>query len=307
MTSTADTAQHPDVSEIADLTEDLLPLARAAELRHHIAMCAQCADVYSSLEEVRSLLGALGAHEQMPENVARRIDAALVAESVPDPETRATPESVSRETHGQPLESPAPARPAGRPRGATGPGRRPARRRRRTAILGTALGAAVVGMSVFLLQAIQTSQDSASSASDHRASAAKSSEGSFAEDSLEGQVHTLLSEAAALESPGADVTTPSMDTKSSPQNTSPDAASPRSPLRTPVVDVPPCVQEGTGRNSPALAVEEGDYHGTAAFLVVMPHATDSSRVQAYVVDAACVETTPVAKGRLLLSQSYARP
>ncbi|HEY9441328.1 MAG TPA: hypothetical protein VIS29_22325, partial [Streptomyces sp.] len=61
-----------------------------------------------------------------------------------------------------------------------------------------------------------------------------------------------------------------------------------------------------GRQAAALAVEEGRYHGTAAFLVVLPHATDPGRVQAYVIDAACVDATPAAKGRLLLTHAYTR-
>ncbi|MGW4233833.1 anti-sigma factor family protein [Streptomyces sp. NPDC004980] len=307
MTSTADTAQHPDVSEISDFTEGLLSPSRAAELRLHIDTCVQCGDVHSSLEEIRSLLGTLPAHERMPEDIADRIDVALAAESFAAAGTQDTAGSVSRETYDQPPENPAAARPAGRPRGATGPGRRPARRRRRTVILGTAFGAAFVGMSVFLLQSVQESQNASKSAADHGVSAAEKSTGDFSEDTLEGQVHALLSETAAPETPGSAVTKPSTDTKSSPQNMSPDSAPPRTPLRTPVVDVPPCVQEGTGRNAPALAVEEGSYQGTAAFLVVLPHPTDSSRVQAYVVDAACVGTTPAAKGQLLLTDSYTRP
>ncbi|MFD4030579.1 hypothetical protein ACFWVP_08580 [Streptomyces sp. NPDC058637] len=314
MTSTADTAQHPDVSEISDLTEGLLSPPRAAELRLHISSCVDCGDVYSSLEEIRSLLGTLPAEERMPEDIANRIDVALAAESLAAGKqddagsvSRETAGSVSRETYDQPPENPAAARPEGRPRGATGPGRRPARRRRRTVILGTAFGAAFVGMSVFLLQSVQESQNASKSAADHGVSAAEKSTEDFSEDTLEGQVHALLSETAALETPGSDVTKPSMDTKSSPRNMSPESVSPRSPLRAPVVDVPPCVQEGTGRNAPALAVEEGSYRGTAAFLVVLPHPTDSSRVQAYVVDAACVGAAPAAKGQLLLTDSYTRP
>ncbi|MEK8144075.1 hypothetical protein NKH18_25930 [Streptomyces sp. M10(2022)] len=69
-------------------------------------------------------------------------------------------------------------------RGATGPGRGPARRRRRTAILGAAFGAAVVGMSVLLLQSVQTSQNSASKVADRQFGAAEDSERTFSEDTL---------------------------------------------------------------------------------------------------------------------------
>nr|WSS62992.1 zf-HC2 domain-containing protein [Streptomyces sp. NBC_01177] len=303
MTSTADTAQHPDVPEISDFTEGLLPPSREAELRRHLDTCDECADIRSSLEEIRSLLGsAQTPGESMPADVVDRIDAALAAEASATPTLSDAPATVSRETA---PESTAAPRPAGRPRGATGPGRSPSRRRRRTVILGTAFGAAAVGMSVFLLQSLQGSQDSSGAMADRGVSAAEKSQGDFSDATLEGRVHTLLSKAS--ETPGYDPGKPSLDTKSSPGDLAPGEASPRTPLRAPIVDVPPCVQQGIGRNTPALAAEEGSYEGTAAFLVVLPHATDSTRVQAYVVDAACVDSAPAAKGQLLLTHSYTRP
>lgn len=312
MTSTADTAQHPDVSEISDLTEGLLLPTREAELRRHLDTCEQCAELHASLEEIRSLVGSLSVHEAMPEDVADRIDVALAVEAASASEGPASdgPTSgahVSRETSETPsAESPSVLRPAGRPRGTTGPGRSSTRRRRRTVILGTAFGAAAVGVSVFLLQSTQLSEDSAGTMADQGASSAQKSGGDFSERTLEGQVRTLLAGMAVSEAPEA-LDKPSMDTKSSPEHMPPGTASPRTPLRTPAVNVPPCVQQGTGRTAPALAVEEGHYQGTEAFLVVLPHSTDSSRVQAYVVDASCVTSTPATKGQLLLTQSYARP
>ncbi|MET7370766.1 hypothetical protein ABZS61_33865 [Streptomyces sp. NPDC005566] len=304
MTSTADTTQHPEIEEISDLTEGLLSPSRTADVRRHIDACPQCGDIHASLEEIRSLLGTLPADQRMPEDIAARIDAALASEGLAQAEASSGASGpVSRETYEQPAEPAVGDRPSGRPRGATGPGRRPARRRRRTVILGTAFGAAVVGMGVFLLQSVQPAQNSADTSS----SAAKKSPRDFSVDTLEGQVDELLGEADASKTAESGETRPSVDTKSSPQNMSPDSATPRNPLRTPVVDVPPCVQRGTGRNAPALAVEQGSYQGTAAFLVVLPHASDSSRVQAYVVDAACVETAPATKGQLLLTHSYTRP
>ncbi|MFE4449139.1 hypothetical protein [Streptomyces sp. NPDC056796] len=304
MTSAADTAQHPDASEIADLTEGLLPSSREAALRDHIDACVECGDVYASLEEIRSLLGAVQPlSERMPEDVSRRIDAALASEATATAAARDAA-AVSRETNDPSTETTPVTRPAGHPRGATGPGRSPARRRRRTVILGTAFGAAAVGMSVFLLQSLQPSQDSASSMADHGVSAAEKRRGSLSENALEDRVHALLSETRASEAP-TDLGTPSLDTKSSPEGVSPRAETPGT-LRAPVVDVPECVQQGTGRNSPALAVEEDTYEGTAAFLVVLPHETDPRRVQAYVIDAACVDSASAAKGQLLLTHSYDR-
>ncbi|WTP80551.1 hypothetical protein OHT61_16225 [Streptomyces sp. NBC_00178] len=307
MTSTADTAQHPDVSEISDLTEGLLPPSRATALRRHLSDCGECAEVHASLEEIRALLGNPPLDEPMPESVATRIDAALAKEAAAPARTATAPATVSRETYDHPTEGAAAPRPAGRPRGATGPGRSPARRRRRTVILGTAFGAAAVGVSIFLLQAAQYSEGSASKAADSGVSAAKSSGGDFSEGTLGGQVRTLLSEAAATGSPDADAATPSLDTKSSPEGVAPEGTPPRTPLRAATVVVPSCVQEGTGRDASALAAEEGSFEGTAAFLVVLPHATDPGRVTAYVVDATCVGSAPATKGQLLLTHSYARP
>ena len=55
MTSTTDTAGHPDVAEISDLTEGLLTTARTADVRRHLDECELCADVHASLEEIRGL------------------------------------------------------------------------------------------------------------------------------------------------------------------------------------------------------------------------------------------------------------
>ncbi|MFD7799862.1 anti-sigma factor family protein, partial [Streptomyces anulatus] len=83
VTSTADTAQHPEVSEISDLTEGLLSPSRAAEVQQHIAGCDLCSEVRDSLEEIRDLLGTMPTPEPMPEDIAARIDAALAAEVRP--------------------------------------------------------------------------------------------------------------------------------------------------------------------------------------------------------------------------------
>ncbi|MFE4693427.1 anti-sigma factor family protein [Streptomyces sp. NPDC056749] len=307
MTSAADMAQHPDVSEIADLTEGLLPSSREAAVRRHIDSCEECCDIHASLEEVRSLLGAAGLpSEHMPEEVARSIDTALAREAMSAATTPVSASPVSRETFDLPMDATPAPRPAGRPRGTAGPGRSPARRRRRTVILGTAFGAAAVGMSVLLLQSLP-SQESAGSMADHGVSAAEKSQGDFSEGTLEGRVHSLLKETGASETPGDDPAESPMDTKSSPGHLPPGDATPGTRLLAPIVNVPPCVQQGTGRDTPALALEEGSYEGTAAFLVVLPHKTDSRRVQAYVVDAACVDSKPTAQGKLLLTHSYARP
>ncbi|MFJ1694777.1 hypothetical protein ACIO6T_23170 [Streptomyces sp. NPDC087532] len=318
MTSTADTTQHPDVTEISDLTEELLPPSRATEVRDHVDGCALCGEVHASLMEIRELLGTVPMPQRMPDDIVDRIDAALAAEAA----LGTTPPSgslhVSRET--EPLAAERPKaepslsdRPAGRPRATTGPGRRPLRRRRRTAMLGAALGAAVVGVSVFLLQNVHPSQNSGSlKAADRSSSAGENGGGTFSESTLEDQVHALLLSTGSKPSKsadgvGAEEQTPSTGAHSTPKTASAGSESPQTPLRAPTVSIPPCVEQGIGRKAAALGMEEGSYEGKHAFLVVLPHPSDATRVQAYVVDAACVGEKPAVKGKLLLTRAYTRP
>ncbi|MFF7360250.1 anti-sigma factor family protein [Streptomyces sp. NPDC008125] len=102
MTSTTDTAQHPDVAEISDFGEGVLPVARATEVRRHLFTCALCEDMRSSLEEIRSLLGSLPEPSPMPADVTARIGAALAGEALLHTRTPAVAPAervdVSRET-----------------------------------------------------------------------------------------------------------------------------------------------------------------------------------------------------------------
>ncbi|MFJ9980310.1 anti-sigma factor family protein [Streptomyces cyaneofuscatus] len=327
MTSTTGTAQHPEVSEISDLTEGLLTPSRAGEIRDHLAECELCAEVRNSLEEVRELLGALPDPEPMPEDIAARIDAALAAEARPGSpadeaadDSRATAVShdadVSRETESADTGGPSsvtprtgssPARPTGHPQGSTGPGRNRARRRRRAVFLGTACGAAIIGMSVFFLQNLSSSSDSAGAAADRAVSASESSTHSYSQESLETKVQDLLAGGAGTEDFSGQKQAPSTDEEAVPEAESPGTKASRSPLVAPAVAVPPCVQQATGRTTPALAIDEGTYQGTDAFLVVLPHPSDPTRVQAYVVASSCVDTAPGSTGRLLLTEAYDRP
>ncbi|MFG3139218.1 anti-sigma factor family protein [Streptomyces sp. NPDC048211] len=311
MTSTTDTTQHPDVSEISDLTEGLLSPSRSADVQRHMAACGLCADVHQSLEEIRGLLGALPAPEPMPSDIADRIDAALAEEARSLPRTPDAAADVSRETTSAGTSPELADRPAGHARAATGPGRRPARRRRRTVVLGAALGAALVSVSIFLMQNVQLSQSSDDRTAMDRGSAlSKTESDTFSQSTLGEQVDSLLrshADAASSQDSSSEAQDPSADTKSSPESTAPTSASPRNPLRSPSVKVPSCVEQGIGRTSAALAIQRGTYEGADAFLVVLPHPTDARRVQAYVVDAACVGAKPSAKGKLLLTHAYQRP
>ncbi|MFE9553771.1 hypothetical protein ACFYOD_09870 [Streptomyces sp. NPDC006703] len=316
MTSTTGTTQHPDVSEISELTEGILPPSRTADVRRHLQDCPLCADVRDSLEEIRDLLGTLPGPQRMPADVAGRIDAALAAEALlsataPEDTPRETTH-VSRETSAAlsgPTPGPAPAtagpdvppidRPAGRGRAATGPGRSAKARRRRTAVLSAVLGAAAVGAGIFFVQAAQSPSPSPR-AETPSSSQPQPSGPVFASDSLQGRVQSLLTQhgSPSSQSPSAKLA-PSTQKEPNSEN-SPDGV--RS-----AVSVPACVQEGTGRPSTTpLAAEEGTYEGTKAYLVVLPDQANPANVEAYIVDAACVSVTPPAQGKLLLAHSYPR-
>src|SRR5690606_19996122 len=170
VTSTTDRAEHPDVAEISDLTEGLLAPDRTAAVRQHLDGCDLCAEVHASLEEIRGLLGAVPGPPRMPDDVARRIDAALAAEALLDagvPDTRESEDAVdasappsqggrarvSRESSAPPP----PDRPGGSARASTtGPGRkgRTRRGRRRVAVLGTVFTVAALGLGSVLLASL---------------------------------------------------------------------------------------------------------------------------------------------------------
>jgi hypothetical protein len=298
VTSTTDTTQHPDVSEISDLTEGLLSPSRTADVRQHLDRCRLCADVRASLEEIRGLLGTLPGAPRMPADVAGRIDAALAAEALLDATAPGETPHVSRETTPAPqlADTAVADRPAGRPRAATGPGRSRQSRRRRTAVLGAAFSAAAIGVSILLLQSIQTTGNNAdSSKKDAGVSSVAGDNQEFSKPDLKARVQALLATSPQRAEPRIEKG-PSVDSQSSPV----------SPNGMPESAVPSCIQKGTGRADPPLAFERGVYEGTRAYLVVLPHPADSTRVQAYVIDAACVDTTHAAAGKRLLTNTYPR-
>ncbi|WP_260333148.1 anti-sigma factor family protein [Streptomyces beigongshangae] len=287
-----DTAGHPDVTEISDLTEGLLPPSRSMDIRRHLDDCSLCADVYESLEEIRDLLGTLPGPLRMPDDVADRVDAALSAEADGlslDRHQRGSGH-VSRET------STAADRPTGRSRGATGPGRpnRPRRGRRRTVTLGAVFTAAALGLGGLIVQ----SMGSGSSDKDPASPPARQSgpANTFAGEKLEVQVAGLLAQAEKKK-------------ESSPRSSRPRGTeSMESPgiFNLPTDSVPACVRRGIGQETPPIAFKEGSYNGKDAYLVVLPALTDTDRVTAYVVDSACVDKPSVSAGKVLLKHSYPR-
>ncbi|MEU9861687.1 hypothetical protein AB0D99_12470 [Streptomyces sp. NPDC047971] len=302
MTSTtgrADTTQHPDVSEISDLTEGLLSPTRTAAVRKHLDDCALCADVRTSLEEIRGLLGTLPGPQRMPAEIAGRIDAALAAEALlnattPDVDAHVSRETAStdRDTHPTPA-PPATDRPAGRPRASTGPGRTKTRRRR-VAALGAVFGAAALGLSLFFVQGgVQTLGESGDRKTDTAASG-------FAADQFDGgpveaRVQDLLRPQGTLQEP-EESPPKSMSTENSGDTTK----------RGMTESLPSCVKAGTGRTDPVLAFQRGDYQGTPAYLVVLPQGTEGTHVQAYVLDASCADGGGQAKAEVLMTRAYPR-
>ena len=321
MTSTTDTAEHPEISEISELTEGLLSPSRTADVREHLNGCELCADVYASLEEVRGMLGTLPGPPRMPDDIAGRIDAALAAEALLDTEAPGHAEdvddaeaaekpgaarkpqpasAVSRETTPADSATTSVDRPSGHPRAATGPGRgdRTRTRRRRRAALGAVFTAAAIGLGALLLQ---NGGGTPTSAPESGVPRQANSALSFSESTLQDQVHSLLTDNSSAPSHSS-TSEPSVDI----QQSGPKTPRSASPMRGQAVVVPDCIQRGTGRETPALAVERGDYRGTTAYLVVLPHESDPARVSAYVIDATCVKQESSPPGKLLLTHSYTR-
>ncbi|MFF7355062.1 MULTISPECIES: anti-sigma factor family protein [Streptomyces] len=312
MTSTTDTTGHPDVAEISDLTEGLLPLDRSAEVRRHLEACELCADVHASLEEIRGLLGSVSEAERMPADVAGRIDAALAAEallsaSAPGPinarVTRGTGPGhesggdveghVSRET------SIPSDRPAGRPQAATGPGRkgRTRGRRRTRVVLGAVLTAAVLGAGSLVLGSLGDHSTGNPTAHGKPTPSVES----FSGASVQSQVKDLL--ATKKSQQGSESGHPRPGLKSG-QNT-PDSTQSANTLLQTDVAVPDCVRAALHRSDDVLGAKTGTYEGKSAYLVVVPD-PDGAHVTAYIVDQACIRQQPGTAGKVLLKHSFPR-
>ncbi|MCG0063902.1 MULTISPECIES: hypothetical protein [Streptomyces] len=310
MTSTTDTAGHPDVAEISDLTEGLLPPDRSTDVRLHLDGCEPCADVYASLEEIQGLLGSMPGPERMPADVAARIDAALAAEASLASAGEDTTGHVSRETSpagdlltGRPTgplaDQPA-DRPAGRPRAATGPGRKdsPRGRRRGRFVLGAVLTAAVLGAGSLVLTSLADNGDETAAHGTPTPSAE-----TFSGDSVQHQAQALLTTKKGLQR-GSEK--PRQNTGDGGSDTSGSTEGPNTLVQT-AVPVPDCVRQALRQSTDVLGAKTGTYAGKSAYLVVVADARDDKRVTAYVVDAACVHQQPASAGTVLLKQSVARP
>jgi hypothetical protein len=301
VTSTTDKVGHPDVAEIADLSEDLLSPSRTEDVRQHLDECASCTDVYESLEELRGLLGTLPDTPRMPDDVAGRIDAALAAEALLNaPASDVTSDTDDDHVHVS-RETSATGRPSGRPRATTGPGRphRTRHGRRRTVLLTTAFTAAALGLGAIL---VQTLGGDSSGKSPQTATQQESGAGStFSEKTLKSEVSGLL---AGTKKSGDDSGSAKPWGAES-QGTGTDSGG-VSTLISPVPHAPECVEQGTGDEGALLASKQGSYQGTGVYLLVLSDVSDHTKVTAYIVDSSCVKQASPTPGKLLLKRSYAR-
>ncbi|MCS0601705.1 hypothetical protein NX794_10825 [Streptomyces sp. LP11] len=295
MNSTTDASGHPDVEEISDLTEGLLPPGRSTEIQRHVETCAVCADTRASLEEIRELLGSASAAEPMPDAVATRIDAALAAEALLGRAGDDTADHVSRET------SAATDHPAGRPPAATGPGRgKNGRIKRRRVVLGTVLTAAVLGAGSLAL--LQSFGDHTSDTTAH--GKPTPSARPFSGNSVQSQVKNLL---GTKESPRSGTGSARPRGEVGTEQASPGGTERPRTLVQPEAAVPDCVRQALRQGDTVLGAKTGTYDGKTAYLVVVPDARDISLVTAYVVDAACMGRQPASAGEVLLTETFPRP
>ena len=293
MTTTTDTAGHPDVAEMSDLTEGLLPPDRSTEVRRHLDECGMCAEVYESLEEIRGLLGSAPEPGRMPDDVAASIDAVLAAESPLTAVGEPAPAHVSRETPTKP------DRPTGRPRATTGPGRKRSERgrRRNRLVLGTVLTAAVLGAGTLVATSLGTGDGRTRAHGTPSPAAA-----SFSGHSVQEQVGVLLDAKQGLPRSG-DKRRLSSEGRSS----APGFTEGPSTLAQTVAPVPDCIRQALPQRNDVLGSKTGTFAGKSAYLVVVPDTDDATRVTAYVVDTACVLKHPTSPGTVLWNGSYPRP
>ncbi|MEE4541052.1 zf-HC2 domain-containing protein [Streptomyces sp. V4-01] len=302
MTSTTGEDPHPEVEEISDYSERLLPPERSAEVRAHLDGCPLCAETLESLKEIHDLLGTLP-EERMPADVAGRIDAALAAEALLDSLLPHVPRGTS---HDEPGSGPDRLRdvpretslaPGGRPPAPTGPGRtgstrvpRGARRRRGLMVTAYAAGVLALGAAVYGIA-------STGSASHASLDSAKRDSGVGTPD-VAASVHDLL--AQQTPAAGGESAASGSDRGNTPmleKTPHPDIA-PAQPAA-----VPSCVLLATHRSQAPLATQREMFRGADAYLVVLPHPADSSQVDAFVVNASCTASSP---GTVLFQASYPR-
>ncbi|GAA0701772.1 hypothetical protein GCM10010193_65790 [Kitasatospora atroaurantiaca] len=264
---------HPGIDLLADLSEELTDPADLPALRQHLADCAECADTYAALAEVRELLSSTET-PPMPADVAERIDAALAVGAAPVEAARLTRNAVSappsRTTH-----STGPGTLTG-----SGPGRR--RRRRGRILLGAAALAATLTLGVLVVQQSHPGGGGDATATAANGGVAKQhpalAQGGpvYREDHLGEQIRQLLSAAKP---------TPEAQTYGVQPRTGDSSAAART-------EVPSCLPAATGHTTETpLAVGSGRYGTEAVTALVYPLADQPGQVDVYLVTPDCPGAT----------------
>lgn len=142
--------------------------------------------------------------------------------------------------------------------------------------------AAVVGLGSYLAQSAWNVGGSA----DAQSSAASEVGAKADADTLGVQVHDLLTRGTGEQPEGK--------------------PSRQSPMVGMESVVPSCVLGAVDRREAPIALQRGRYEGMDSYLVLLPHRSDSSLVDAYVVDASCTTAQPPAAGTLLREETYPR-
>ncbi|MET7679433.1 hypothetical protein [Streptomyces sp. NPDC005423] len=165
--------------------------------------------------------------------------------------------------------------------------------------------AAVLGAGTLLLQSLTDHTSSDTTAHGTLTSSADS----FGKGQLESQVAGLLaskkpSDGSSESSSGSEKP---WNAESEPDGSGSTSKKPQTLIQ-PSASIPACIRQGINRgNDDVLGAKQGTYNGTAAYLVVLPDVSDSTRVTAYVVDSSCVGGQTSTPGKVLLKQSYAHP
>ncbi|TWF98814.1 anti-sigma factor family protein [Kitasatospora viridis] len=263
--------RHPSVEQLADLAEDLLPADRAAAVRTHLADCPECADTTAALTELTALLAA-DPIEPMPQEVARRIDAALAAAQPSTPTAPITPPTPAAPTvPGAPAAPLSPGAPPARADRSTRAAGRPGRRRR--FVLAAAACLAVFGLGGGLLLSQQSASRPAASAvststpdtATHPAAGTKPTGPEFTAAGLPDQVRALLRPSALVQ---PHTTTEQGETGNLP---------------------PDCVQLAipAHQGEVPLLTAHGSYQGSAVDVYVFRAAGDPESLDAYLVAPGC--------------------
>ncbi|MEW2548101.1 zf-HC2 domain-containing protein [Streptomyces sp. NPDC047002] len=344
MTSPSDRGRHPDVEEISDYTEGLLPPSRTGEVRQHLDDCADCADIHRSLREIQGLLGTLPASSPMPTDVAERIDAALAAEALldtarepsalhgprapresaatTDDRTSAAAEHVGRgdaRSDEQASASEAVAM-AGEPhvsRETSRSSRAPGTPSRSTS--GPGRNATGPGRTPRRRRSVALGTALGVAVIGAGVLLFQGTDGKTPVTSADRQASSRASATAnADEFSGSPLETrvdtlltakPSGTPRSAPgtqSNSADTGASTSQPLMQALPEVPRCVQQGTGRTEAVLAAQQGTYRGTPAYLLVLANPSDDTTVRVYVIDSSCVGATPPVKGAVLETETLPR-